>query len=125
MVPGPVLDTPWSLWSNDGRSTRGKQDADRDTGLTEAIAIIISIIRKGVQPGGGRMRNQPHNPAAVSNLSDLLRAFPKKGGEAGPVAQRLSSHIPLRRPGVRWFRSRVLTWHRLANYAVVGMPHIK
>ena len=28
-------------------------------------------------------------------------------------------------PRVRWFRSRVRTWHHLASRAVVGVPHIK
>ena len=28
-------------------------------------------------------------------------------------------------PRVRWFRSQVQTWHRLARHAVVGVPHIK
>ena len=44
---------------------------------------------------------------------------------AGPVAQQLSSHVPLQRPGVHRFGSRVRTWHRLASHAVVGVPHIK
>ena len=44
---------------------------------------------------------------------------------AGPVAQRLTAHIPLWRPQVHWFRSRVQTWHHLASHAVVGIPHIK
>ena len=44
---------------------------------------------------------------------------------AGLVAQRLSVQIPLRWPRVRWFGSQVQTWHRLASYAVVGVPHIK
>ena len=44
---------------------------------------------------------------------------------AGPVAQWLNSHVPLRRPGVRWFGSRVWTWHHLASHGVVGVPHIK
>ena len=44
---------------------------------------------------------------------------------AGPVAQRLSSHVPLRWPGVHWFRSWVWTWHHLASHAVVGIPYIK
>src|SRR3712207_5611432 len=43
----------------------------------------------------------------------------------GLVAQRLSVHIQLRRPRVRWFRSQVQTWHCLASHAVVGVPHIK
>ena len=41
------------------------------------------------------------------------------------MAQRLSVHVPLRRPGVLWFRSRVWTGHHLALHAVVGVPHIK
>ena len=43
---------------------------------------------------------------------------------AGPLAQWLSAHIILRRPGVRWFGSQVWTWHRLASHAVAGVPHI-
>ena len=39
---------------------------------------------------------------------------------AGPVAQWLSAHVPIQRPGVRWFRSRVQTWHCLESHAVVG-----
>ena len=42
-----------------------------------------------------------------------------------PVAQQLSAHVPPRWQGVRRFRSWVQTWHRLANLAVVGIPHIK
>ena len=44
---------------------------------------------------------------------------------ASLVALRLSLHIPLGRPGVRQFGSRVQTWHHLANHAVAGIPHIK
>ena len=44
---------------------------------------------------------------------------------AGPVAQRLSSHVLLQQPGVRWFSSQVRTWHHLASHAVAGIPHIK
>ena len=44
---------------------------------------------------------------------------------AGPVTQRLSSHVPLPRPGVRQFGSRVQTWHHLASHAVAGIPHVK
>ena len=44
---------------------------------------------------------------------------------AGPVAQQLSSHIPLRQPGVHQFGSRVQIRHRLARHAVVGVPRIK
>ena len=49
----------------------------------------------------------------------------KKKSGAGPVAQQLSAHILLQRPGVRRFGSRVQTWHRLASHAVTGIPHIK
>ena len=51
--------------------------------------------------------------------------FKTKRMGASPVAQRLSAHVLLQWPGVRWFGSRVRTWHRLACYAVVDIPHIK
>ena len=41
------------------------------------------------------------------------------------MPQRLSVHVPLWRPRVRRFESQVRTWHCLAGYAVVGVPHIK
>ena len=41
-----------------------------------------------------------------------------------PVAQWLSTHVPLQQPSVYWFGSWVWTWHRLASHAVVGVPHI-
>ena len=41
---------------------------------------------------------------------------------AGPVARRLSSHVPLWGPRVRRFRSQVQTWHHLSSHAVVGIP---
>ena len=44
---------------------------------------------------------------------------------AGPVAQWLSSHIPLQQPGVCQFWSWVRTWHCLASHAMVGVPHTK
>ena len=44
---------------------------------------------------------------------------------AGPVAQWLSVHVPLRWPRVCWFGSRVRTWHCSSSHAVVGIPHIK
>ena len=40
------------------------------------------------------------------------------------MAQRLTAHVLLQRPGVRRFRSRVRTWHCLASRAVVG-SHIE
>ena len=47
----------------------------------------------------------------------------KKG--AGPVAQWLSSHVPLQQPGVHRFGSWVWTWYSLASHAVAGVPHIQ
>ena len=44
---------------------------------------------------------------------------------ASPVAQQLSSHIQLQRPGVHQFGSWVRAWHHLASHAVVGVPQIK
>ena len=57
----------------------------------------------------------------------VLEAFHQKllNFWASPVVQRLSTHIPLGRPRVRGFGSRVRTWHCLASHAVVGVPHIK
>ena len=44
---------------------------------------------------------------------------------AGLVAQRSRAHVLLQQPGVRQFESWVQTWHCLASYAVVDIPHIK
>ena len=44
---------------------------------------------------------------------------------ADPVAQWLSAHVLILRPGVRWFGSQVQTWHCLARHAVAVVPHIK
>ena len=44
---------------------------------------------------------------------------------AGPVAQQLSSHVPLLRPRVHWLGSWVQTRHHLASHAVAGVPCIK
>ena len=41
-----------------------------------------------------------------------------------PMAQWLSAHVPLWRPGVHRFGSRVRTWHCLTGHAVAGIPHI-
>ena len=41
------------------------------------------------------------------------------------VAQRLSVYVPLRRPVIPGFGSRVWTWHCLAGHAVAGVPHRK
>ena len=48
-----------------------------------------------------------------------------KAAGAGLVAQQLSSHIPLQRPGVRRLGSREWTWRRLAHHAAVGVARIK
>ena len=42
-----------------------------------------------------------------------------------PVAQQLSSHVPLRHHGVHRFGSQVQTWDLLASHAVAGVPHVK
>ena len=53
----------------------------------------------------------------------LNKALTKKEGRgASLVVQRLSVHVPLWRPGVHRFGSRVQTRHRLASHAVVGVP---
>ena len=44
---------------------------------------------------------------------------------AGPVAQQLSAHVSIRRPGVLRFGSRVRMWHYLASHAVADVLHIK
>ena len=44
---------------------------------------------------------------------------------ASLVAQGLMAHILLWGPEVRWFGSRVQTWHCWASHAMVGVPHIK
>ena len=49
----------------------------------------------------------------------------KDSSGAGPVAQRLSSHVPLWLPRVRWFGSWVRTWHCLSSHAVVSIPRKK
>ena len=41
------------------------------------------------------------------------------------MAQWLSVHILLWRPGVFWFGSRVRTWHQVTDHTVVGVPHTK
>ena len=49
----------------------------------------------------------------------------KDTGGASPVAQQLSSQVPLLQPGVRQFRSWVGTYALLAKPFVAGVPHIK
>ena len=78
----------------------------------------------------------PHFPDEEMSLRDEIiwaRPFNCQGRLelelkpwAGPVvAQRLSLHVPLRRPGVRQFGSRVRTWHCMARHVVAGIPLIK
>ena len=62
---------------------------------------------------------------AWQQLLAQVPIFKKKKLGAGPVTQRLSSHILLWQPGVRWFRSRVWTRHCSASHAVVDVPHIQ
>ena len=76
---------------------------------------------------GVRKIGQPH--AKEWNGTTILLSYIKvnlkwiKG--ASLVVQRLSAHVLLRWPGVRWFGRWVRTWHRMATHAVVGVPHIK
>ena len=58
-------------------------------------------------------------------VKDREKPFKKATQGAGPVAQWLSVHILLWRPGVHRFGSRGWTWYHLARHAVVGVPHIK
>ena len=60
----------------------------------------------------------------LDNNTTLKIKLKGKGDEAGPVAQRLSAHIPLQWSRVHRFRSWVQAWHRFASHAVVGIPHI-
>ena len=60
------------------------------------------------------------------------KIFKKKkkisAGGAGPVPQRLSSHVPLLNgPGFRQFESWVRTWHRLSSHAEAAshMPQLE
>ena len=55
----------------------------------------------------------------------IKRKLKKLGVGAGPVAQWLSAHVPLRWPGVHRVGSQVWTWHHVACHAVVGIPCIK
>ena len=61
----------------------------------------------------------------VSWISLTAAHFQNTRGLAGPVVQRLSTHVLLWWPGVRHLGSWVHTWHRLASHAVVSVPHIK
>ena len=64
-------------------------------------------------------------PNSELEQTDVRGAASKRQHGAGPVVQRLSAHVLLWWPGVRWLGSHVWTWHRLANHAVAGVPHIK
>ena len=66
------------------------------------------------------MSNSNIRVLAISHPSVLF-----KNAGAGPVARRLSAHIPIQWARVRWFGSRVRTWHHLVYHAVVDVPHIK
>ena len=45
--------------------------------------------------------------------------------ESGKIKGENVGHKTVCRPGVCWFRSRVLTWYCMASHAVAGVPHIK
>ena len=77
----------------------------------------------GVLGDGPAVSKVRHRITTVTLDSPLSQNTGLSG--AGLVAQCLSSHVLLRLPGVRWFGSRVQTWHHLASHAVVGVPHIK
>ena len=83
------------------------------------IAIYVGI---GITFNNTLTTDCANSPGGVTvKLSEL-----KDGrGEAGPVVQRLSSHVLLRRPRVRRFGCWVRTWHCSASLAVVGVLHIK
>ena len=69
---------------------------------------------------------QSHTRFREWNLDFLIQLQETLDSQgANMVAQQLSAHVPLRRPGVRQFRSQVWTWHCLACHAVVGVPRIK
>ena len=49
----------------------------------------------------------------------------KRSRRGRPGGAAVKCTLPLLRPGIRGFGSRVRTWHRLARHAVVGVPHRK
>ena len=71
----------------------------------------------------GAMGRIPVSGSTHKELRDhhsvLMNEKPEQTG-AGPVAQWLSSHTPLRWPWVRQFQSQVQTMHRLTSHAVVA-----
>ena len=66
-----------------------------------------------------------HVPGKISQGMKRLKTHENNSRGAGPMVQRLSSHILLRWPRVHWFGSQVWTWHCLANHTAAGVPHIK
>ena len=64
-------------------------------------------------------------PDLLAKIRNFILIYQNMPDWACPVAQRLSAHVLLQRPRVRWFGSWVQTWHRLASHAVVGIPNIK
>ena len=69
--------------------------------LDEATRILFIYCEEG-------------NPNHAGDL-ECGRLLKKRGLGAGQVAQWLSSHVLLQRPGVRWFGFWVQTWHHLAK----------
>ena len=77
----------------------------------------------------GKIISLPHSKLKIIsgklNSQMWTSAYQNCKTGAVPVVQQLSAHVPLQQPWVRWFGSRVRTWHRLVRHAVVGVPHIK
>ena len=59
----------------------------------------------------------------MSTYMEELKEEVQEGWPSG-VAVKCASSASLQ-PGVRWFGSRVQTWHCVASHAVVGIPRIK
>ena len=83
-----------------------------------------NYLKGGLKPRGTKERPSS-NPCPIYSFGLALMMSKNIKLGAGLVAQWLSVHVPLRRPGVRRFGSRMWTWHHLASHAVVGTPHIK
>ena len=84
--------------------------------ITFSFGAYRNHTSKGAQRSWARKKISP-------SLS--LLTYKNRKSWASPEAQRLSSHVPLQRPGVHWLGSRVQTWHHLAHHAVVGVLHNK
>ena len=65
-----------------------------------------------------------HLSKAVLKVKYLSCFKRSSGGQPSGATVKLARSASWR-PGVRWFRSQMRTWHRLASHAVVGIPHIK